>query len=479
MEASEGTDDIFYGEPQLPSLIWSLVQELMDELSSSENDIQVSNCEALSLQESLPLRAVMEALAVHGMLLLSKIHSHQSQSSPVFEISDDDLALMVDYSLMLHDRQRGHSTAGEAERCDLTGLVMELMQIVVDHISQSGLMGSRADVSKMQRADLYRHFDLLLDALRDDFILKNNNVEVWSTLSKFHTILRTLVATNLPQAPPPAVNSGYLSDHSTSTSNKELLCKLGCHPGHIVMIKRLLQRWVIEASDFLQFHKAQASSQQSITKSTSHDGIEDQEEDGELDDETIPRLKNESLLEVDRICRSIADILAVIKLTTANCFEAHTLDRASSAFHACTLYRPFKDQYEDKWQEEPFWAAVEVFKVQVKEIGYEDPLERLKSYHGRESFEKIRDTLKAGPLACLREGWTSPYTGEKIDVLSVLEVIHHVRGAKYEVIYRKTEYVAIPCIVLVVDNEVRFAGSGTGFERHLDVASKELYPEKA
>ncbi|KAF8923038.1 hypothetical protein BGZ58_003438, partial [Dissophora ornata] len=97
-----------------------------------------------------------------------------------------------------------------------------------------------------------------------------------------------------------------------------------------------------------------------------------------------------------------------------------------------TLYRPFKDQYEDKWQEEPFWAAVEVFKVQVKEIGYEDPLERLKSYHGRESFEKIRDILKAGPPACSREGWTSPYTGEKIDVLSFLEVIHHVRGAKYE-----------------------------------------------
>ncbi|KAF8919687.1 hypothetical protein BGZ58_004625, partial [Dissophora ornata] len=45
-------------------------------------------------------------------------------------------------------------------------------------------------------------------------------------------------------------------------------------------------------------------------------------------------------------------------------------------------------------------------------------------------------------------------------------------------IYRKTEYVAIPCIVLVVDNEVRFAGSGTKFKEHLDVALKELYPEE-
>ncbi|KAI8603350.1 hypothetical protein EDD21DRAFT_413111 [Dissophora ornata] len=43
-----------------------------------------------------------------------------------------------------------------------------------------------------------------------------------------------------------------------------------------------------------------------------------------------------------------------------------------------------------------------------------------------------------------------------------------------DLIYRKTEYVAIPCIVLVVDNEVRFAGSGTKFKEHLDVALKEF-----
>ncbi|KAF9129457.1 hypothetical protein BGX30_013940, partial [Mortierella sp. GBA39] len=100
--------------------------------------------------------------------------------------------------------------------------------------------------------------------------------------------------------------------------------------------------------------------------------------------------------------------------------------------YLATLHYPFKGQYDDKWQEEPFWAAVEVFKAQVKEIGYDDPLECLKSYSGRETFEKIRDNFKAGPPACLREGWTSPYTGEKIDVLSALEVIHHVRGVKYE-----------------------------------------------
>ncbi|KAF9996485.1 hypothetical protein BGZ79_009785 [Entomortierella chlamydospora] len=81
MEVSEGIDDIFDDEPQLPSLIWSFVQELMDELSTSEDDIQVS-CEALSIQESPPLKAAMEATAVHGMLLLSRIRYQHSQDYP-------------------------------------------------------------------------------------------------------------------------------------------------------------------------------------------------------------------------------------------------------------------------------------------------------------------------------------------------------------------------------------------------------------
>ena len=109
-----------------------------------------------------------------------------------------------------------------------------------------------------------------------------------------------------------------------------------------------------------------------------------------------------------------------------------TKEEQFNEFYVHTLHRPFKDQHGDKWQEEPFWAAVEVFKAQVKEIGFDDPLERLKSYQHRETFEKIRDMFKAGPPACFREGWISPYTGEKIDILSDLEVIHHVRGAKYE-----------------------------------------------
>ncbi|GJJ76169.1 hypothetical protein EMPS_08528 [Entomortierella parvispora] len=229
-----------------------------------------------------------------------------------------------------------------------------------------------------------------------------------------------------------------------------------------------------------------------------------------------------------------------------------------------TLWHPFREQYDEKWQDEPFWAAVEVFKAQVKEIGYDDPLEGLKTYRGKETFEQMRDTLKKGPVASLRPGWKSPLVGQELDVLPILEAIHHVGGTKYEgkerivlldfwatwcgpcvelglelsdisekhvgkvaiiginnegmlgrhpamyglegvkefmakkkehfrysnyvdnvdehardVIYRKTEYLAIPCAVLVVDGKVRFAGNGTKFEEHLDAALKELYPKEA
>lgn len=46
-------------------------------------------------------------------------------------------------------------------------------------------------------------------------------------------------------------------------------------------------------------------------------------------------------------------------------------------------------------------------------------------------------------------------------------------------LYRKTEYVAIPCIILVVDSEVRFAGCALKFKGHLDMALKELHPKEA
>lgn len=91
------------------------------------------------------------------------------------------------------------------------------------------------------------------------------------------------------------------------------------------------------------------------------------------------------------------------------------------------LINPFKGKYGDRWEEEPFWEAVDVLKVKSREIGYEDPLERLPY----ESFDQLHDKLKTGP-PYVQKDWKSPYIGEKLDILALLEKIHHVGGTKYE-----------------------------------------------
>jgi len=91
---------------------------------------------------------------------------------------------------------------------------------------------------------------------------------------------------------------------------------------------------------------------------------------------------------------------------------------------------PFLEKYEDKWEEEPFWVAVEEFKVKSKEIGVEDPFTILSEYN-IVSYESIRDKLKAGPPACFREGWVSPKIGEKFDALATIELLEHVNGPKF------------------------------------------------
>ncbi|KAF9361569.1 hypothetical protein BGX26_001574 [Mortierella sp. AD094] len=94
------------------------------------------------------------------------------------------------------------------------------------------------------------------------------------------------------------------------------------------------------------------------------------------------------------------------------------------------FYKPFEDKYDDKWEEEPFWLAVEQFKIRSKDIGYDDPLEVMSKF-GMNSFEDIRDIFKEGPPKCFREGWKSEMLEQPVDTVSVLSECEHLSGPKF------------------------------------------------
>lgn len=140
---------------------------------------------------------------------------------------------------------------------------------------------------------------------------------------------------------------------------------------------------------------------------------------------------------------------------------------------------PFQEKYEDMWEEEAYWEAVEAFKAESKKIGFEDPCEALNltsfeiytliayrtgtkaaefsllveqlpyllcliDYSSPtwkintvvlrfEYFSKaIRARLMAGPMLCFRKGWKSPFIGEEVDMLTLIERFHHTSGPKFE-----------------------------------------------
>ncbi|KAF9416376.1 hypothetical protein BGZ94_010237 [Podila epigama] len=94
------------------------------------------------------------------------------------------------------------------------------------------------------------------------------------------------------------------------------------------------------------------------------------------------------------------------------------------------LRNPFETKYEDTWEEDTYWLAVEQFKRKSKELGIDDPFEILSKYRIT-SYTDIRDKLKAGPPLCLREGWSSPLLGKKIDVASIIAPLRHLNGRVY------------------------------------------------
>ncbi|CAO3571476.1 unnamed protein product [Mortierella alpina] len=189
--------------------------------------------------------------------------------------------------------------------------------------------------------------------------------------------------------------------------------------------------------------------------------------------------------------------------------NAHLLKQA----YVSILMTPFNDKYEDAWEEDTYWTAVGALKARSKELGFDHPFEVLKPAFSLESFEQIRENLMAGPPLFLRPGWKSPFIGDKVDVQAVVAPLTLVNGAKFsetyagrvaviginnesvffkreydvekvksfiakrshefrytiyvdtlenhakEALYTKVGYEAIPCVVLVVDGSVTYAGA--------------------
>ncbi|KAF8957996.1 hypothetical protein BGZ46_002065 [Entomortierella lignicola] len=313
INVSEDGDDIFDEEPQLISLLWDVIQELMDEISNLEQDMPTEPRDELPPHSLTPLQVSMAALAIHGMLLMTK-----SQSA--FVPSDDDLMLMIHYSLKLHDIHRLYSNIAEAERINLSWLVMGLMQAVlsqITHCNRDRFMNSKMDETKReQRLDYYEYFDILLGALIDDLITKNNNTEVWELVSELHVMLGNLKMAPLPPVPR-TVDGNSLQDKYSCESPQLILSKMSSHPRHIVMTKRLLQRWATDAADSLRFLQTLPESLQTATESTSQN--ERNERELEDDDHNDSEKSSDLVLgPVEQTSRSITDILAIVKLVKAH-----------------------------------------------------------------------------------------------------------------------------------------------------------------
>jgi hypothetical protein len=94
------------------------------------------------------------------------------------------------------------------------------------------------------------------------------------------------------------------------------------------------------------------------------------------------------------------------------------------------LEKPFVDKYEDRWEDEPFDRAIDLFKSRAQEIGFADPFELLSKFK-IESYETVRAQHKKGPALCFRQGWKSPILGTRVDPLVIASKCEHLAGPQF------------------------------------------------
>jgi len=77
-----------------------------------------------------------------------------------------------------------------------------------------------------------------------------------------------------------------------------------------------------------------------------------------------------------------------------------------------SLWKPFQDYYEDRWDQAKWDAALEAFEARQDPIA----LQSLRERRLIPPWDAVAAQIQKGPPPFLRPGWTSPLLGRKVDL---------------------------------------------------------------
>ncbi|KAF9091840.1 hypothetical protein BGX23_004830 [Mortierella sp. AD031] len=126
------------------------------------------------------------------------------------------------------------------------------------------------------------------------------------------------------------------------------------------------------------------------------------------------------------------------------------------------LEKPFVDKYEDRWEDEPFDRAIDLFKCDPCLQAGPEVSQLAEEFAGRVAFLGINNESMFQ-----KDAITTPPNMDRIiafveehqDEFRYTILIDNAEGfAKYAV-YRPAGYRGIPCAVLLVDGIVQYVGS--------------------